>query len=485
MAEIEASGRLPIVYLVLAGGLWLALTLFLLLIDSLKLHMPSLLAADAFWTYGRIHDAYASSLLYGFGLQWAMAGALWMLCHVGRARVVAPEIIAIGTFIWNFTVTIGVVAIFCGQSTGFEPIAMPGYLSGILFAAYLLIAIPAALTFHHRQQGLLYPSQWFAVGTLFWFPWIFSTASILLLLCPVRGALQDSISWWYGHNFNAVFLGFAGLGPIFYFIPKLSGRPLNSYYLASLAFWFIALFGSWGGIPAGAPLPSWIPSLGVVGTMASGVAVVAVARNFCLTVQGAPCAPCQNMTARFIFAGLGFWLLASAQEVIGALPSVSAVTDFTWFGEAQHELFYYGFFGMTLAGAAYHFVPRVLAWTPATTSKPGKGQRSSDETLEGWKPGLMRGHFWLTFLGVLICWLSLLIGGVWQGVLLQNAANTFDSTLRSTLPAIRGSTLGIVLLWIGAVVFLLNLALLASQFYFRARLNGDCLIFGGPGKERS
>ena len=46
MAEIEASGRLPIVYLVLAGGLWLALALFLLLIDSLKLHMPSLLAAE-------------------------------------------------------------------------------------------------------------------------------------------------------------------------------------------------------------------------------------------------------------------------------------------------------------------------------------------------------------------------------------------------------------------------------------------------------
>ena len=33
------------------------------------------------------------------------------------------------------------------------------------------------------------------------------------------------------------FIGFAGLASIFYFIPKLLGRPLHSYYLAALAFW--------------------------------------------------------------------------------------------------------------------------------------------------------------------------------------------------------------------------------------------------------
>ncbi len=486
MAQIEASGRVPILWLVAGGGIWLFIALLLLLIDSLKLHMPGLLAGDAFLTFGRVRDAYTTSLLYGFALQWAMAGSLWLLRHVGRARVVAPAIIAIGILIWNCAVAAGLLAILCGQSTGFESLAMPGYLAPILLAAYLLMGICAALTFHDRREGPLYPSQWFVVGSLFWFPWIFSTAGLVLLGVPVRGVLQASIAWWYGHNFSVVFLGFAGLGLIFYFVPKLSGRPLSSYNLAAFAFWVMPLFGGWGGIPPGAPLPAWIPSVGVVGTVLTSVAVLAIARNFHLTTRGAPF---DDGPGRFIFAGLLFWLLASVQEIAGALPGLSAVTDFTWYREAQHQLFYYGFFSMTLFGAIYHFMPRVLGWqtaaetglanAPARTAPP---QRLPLELEDGWKPALIRAHFWLAFFGVWISWLSLLIGGVWQGLLLQNPANTFVSTMRDTLPAIRGGTLGILLLLAGAAVFLRNFTILLFPFCARCWERNTAAL--RPGKER-
>jgi cytochrome c oxidase cbb3-type subunit 1 len=488
MAEIEASGRLPIIWLVAGGGLWLCVALLLLLVDSLKLHLPSFLAGGAFWTYGRVREACVSSLYYGCAVQWTMAGSLWLLCHVGRARVAAPAMIGIGVVLWDCAAAIGVFAILCGQSTGMESLAMPGYLAPILLSAYLLMGICAALTFHDRREGLLYPSQWFVVGALFWFAWIFSTASLVLAGPPVRGVLQASIEWWYGHNFSNVFVGFAGLGLIFYFVPKLSGRPLSSYYLASLAFWVIALFGGWGGIPAGAPLPSWIASVGVAGTVFTSAAVLAVAINVYLTTRGAPCAPCHDAAGRFIFAGLIFWLLASAQEIAGVLPAVSAVTDFTWYREAQHELFYYGFFSMTLFGAIYYFMPRVLGWQSGAERGLGNAAARAaapggpEEVGGAWKPGLMRAHFWLALFGVLIGWLSLLVGGLWQGLLLQEPANTFVSTMRQTLPAIRGSTLGILLLLAGVMVFLLNLALLLSRFCYRCREGSAAR--GRTGKER-
>ncbi len=94
------------------------------------------------------------------------------------------------------------------------------------------------------------------IGALFWFAWIFSAAALLLLHSPVRGVLQASVDWWYQHNFSTVFLGFAGMASIFYFVPKLAGRPLHSRYQAAFAFWMLALAGSWGGIPEGSPLPS-------------------------------------------------------------------------------------------------------------------------------------------------------------------------------------------------------------------------------------
>jgi cytochrome c oxidase cbb3-type subunit 1 len=76
--------------------------------------------------------------------------------------------------------------------------------------------------------------------------------------------------------------------------------------------------------------------------------------------------------------GLIFWLIAGAQQIVGALPNVSAITDFTWFGAAQKELFHYGFFALTVFGALYYIVPRLLgleksAWCP----KLLKGSTSS------------------------------------------------------------------------------------------------------------
>jgi cytochrome c oxidase cbb3-type subunit I len=297
--DTGASCPLPLLCLFGSGVLWLFLGLFFALIASLKFHNPHFLASEPYWTYGRVHAAHSTALLYGFGVPAALGVGLWLLCRLGRAPLAGPGVILIGTAFWNTAVAIGLIAILCGDSTGFESFEMPGYVAAILFVSYLLIAICGLLTFHRRAERGLYPSQWFVLGSFFWFPWIFSTAAMLLLCMPVRGVMQSSIAWWYAHNFSSIFLGFAGLASIFYFLPKLLARPLHSYYLAALAFWTLALFGSWGGIPGGAPLPSWIVSLGVVGTVLTAVPVLAVAANFYQTVRRDLAALDSHLTLRF------------------------------------------------------------------------------------------------------------------------------------------------------------------------------------------
>ena len=74
------------------------------------------------------------------------------------------------------------------------------YASVTLFFAYLFIGLGAMQTFHQRRERQLYISQWFLLAALFWFPWIYSTANILLVAKPVRGALQAAIAWWYAGN---------------------------------------------------------------------------------------------------------------------------------------------------------------------------------------------------------------------------------------------------------------------------------------------
>jgi cytochrome c oxidase cbb3-type subunit 1 len=449
--DIEASCRLPLLALFAGGLLWFFLGTVFALIASLKFHAPQLLASEPYWTYGRIHAAYKTVILYGFGVPTALGVGLWLLCRLGRAKLAGPWVVLIGIGIWNLAVAIGVIAILCGESTGYESFAMPAYICTVLFVAYLLIAICGVLTFNLRTENSLYPSQWFVLGSLFWFPWIFSTASMLLLCMPVRGVVQSSVAWWYAHNLSSIFLGFAGLASIFYFIPKLLGRPLHSYYLALFAFWTLALFGGWGGIPAGSPLPSWIISLGVVGTVLTLVPLLAVAVNLYQTVRHDPNSLDAHVTLRFSYVALFFWLIAGAQQIVGVLPSVSVLTDYTWFSFAHWELFHYGFFAAAMFGAIYYIAPRLLDRVDPPV----------------WSPGLVKAHFWFTLAGILISYLSLLVAGVGEGYLLDDPKYSFAEVMRGTLMPLRVSTMGDLLVFIGTVIFLLNFALLLSRYCCR------------------
>ncbi|HEX4122919.1 MAG TPA: cbb3-type cytochrome c oxidase subunit I [Verrucomicrobiae bacterium] len=430
-----------LLYLLGAASFWLLISLGLGFLDSLKFHAPGLLAADSFWTYGRVHAAAGSALLYGFGVQAALGMGLWMLCRLGRTALAAPAVVVLGTFFWNFAVTVGVIAILCGNNTGFENFEMPAVCAPTLFVSYAMIGICGLLTFHERREGPLYPSQWFIVGSLFWFPWIFSTAAILLLYMPVHGVLQAAIAWWYGHNLNMVFLGFAGLASTFYFIPKLLGRPLHSRQLAALAFWTLAVFGSWGGIPDGAPLPSWIASIGVVGTVLMAIPLLAIADNFYHTARHDLNTLDDNATLRFTYVGLLFLFIAVAQQIVGALPNVSAITSLSWFGVAQKELFHLGFFAMTVFGAMYYIVPRLVGAGP-----------------DAWCPKLAKSHFYLSLAGILISYLSLLVAGIEQGIMLADPGYSFVQVLHGTLMPLRISTLGDLLFLVGTIAFLVNCA---------------------------
>jgi cytochrome c oxidase cbb3-type subunit 1 len=437
---------LPLLCLFASAVAWLLFATVFGLIDSLKFHAPAFLAGSSHFTYGRVQPAQESALLYGFGVQAALGLGLWLLCRLGRTFLVGPLVILLGVALWNSALTVGIIGILFGSATGFDAFEMPFYCDILLSIAYLLIGVCALITFHQRRQDSLYPSQWFVLGSLFWFPWIFATAELLLLVNPSRGVLQASTAWWFAHNFDTVFLGFAGLASIFYFIPKLTGKPLHSYYLAALAFWTIALFGSWGGVPDGSPLPAWIISMGVVGAVMTLIPLLAVAINFYQTVQGRLDTLDADPTLRFSYIALTFWIIAGAQQIVGVLPHVSALVSFTWFGVARKELFHYGFFAMTVFGALYYIIPRLLP----------SGQAA-------WSPKLTAAHFWLTFLGILISYLSLVVGGIGQGILLADPNNSALQVLQGTLIPLRASTTGDLLIFVGTVAFLLNFALVLSR----------------------
>jgi cytochrome c oxidase cbb3-type subunit 1 len=432
---------MPVMFLFGKAAGWLVLSSVFSLIASLKFHSPNILADYPWLTYGRVQAAQANMLIYGFAMQAGIGVALWLICRLGRTTLLQPGFITVSALVWHLGVLIGVVGILAGDSTGFEWLEMPRYASPVLFLAYVLMGIWALLTFHQRRERGLYVSQWFLLAALFWFAWIYSTSNLLLVFAPVRGTLQAGIDWWYANNLNGIWFGFIGLATIFYFIPKILNRPLHSYSQAVFAFWALALFSGWGGIPAGAPLPAWMPSLSTVLGALTIVPLLAVALNCHLTLAGNYSKLRANLPLRFIVFGLAAFLLTNLLNVVGSLYFVSEITRFTWFTAAQKQLGLYGFFAMTMFGAIYYIVPRLMRseWPSAR---------------------LVNLHFWCAAFGTVLYFLPLAAGGVVEGLAMNNADVPFMDVLKKTLMFLRVSTLGDLLMLLGNCCLMWNLCVM-------------------------
>jgi cytochrome c oxidase cbb3-type subunit 1 len=81
---------------------------------------------------------------------------------------------------------------------------------------------------------------------------------------------------------------------------------------------------------------------------------------------------------------------------------------------------------------------------------------------------LVRAHFWTAAAGILLFVVPLAAGGIVQGLKLQHADIPFTDITQGTLPFLRASTMGDLLMALGHLMFLANLGGLVVRFY-RAR----------------
>jgi cytochrome c oxidase cbb3-type subunit 1 len=446
-SEIDRSCCIPLLALFGGAALWLLVGSVLGLLASIKFHAPDFLADCPWLTYGRLQPAADDALLYGFCLPAGLGVVLWVLARLSQKPLSGAIVPIFAANLWHLGVLVGLVGIFIGDSTGFPWLEFPRGGSVPIFFAYLLIALWAMMIFAGRRERALYPSHWFLVAALFWFPWIYSTANLFLVAWPVRGVGQTVIGWWFANNLTLVWMGLTGLGVVFYFLPKLSGRPLQSHYLALFVFWTFILFGTWCGIPAGAPVPAWLPTISTVAAAWLIVPLIILVVMTWRTVGFITSECLAGGSYSFIRLGLGFFRLSLLLLIIMACPHFGRVTNFTWFGTADMQLRLYGFFAMTMFGAIYYLLPRVVG-------------------IEFPFPKLVRVHFWLSLAGIVLLVLPLLVGGVVQGLKLQNPDIAFAESTRSMLPFLRISTTGLLLIVLGNLLFFANIMVLTVLWKF-------------------
>jgi len=425
--RIDASCHVLMVP-ILAGLVWLLVSSLFALVASVKLHSPAVLANCAWLSYGHARPAANDAFVYGFASQAGLAVALWILCRLGRSTLIGSIPIAIGTLFWNLGVGVGVLAILGGKTSGYDWMEFPSAASRILIAAYFVFGITALINLKARRQAELYPSQWYILAALFWFPWLYTTARLLLFWFPVRGVMQLIVSSWFANGLFALWLTSLALAVLFYFIPKLVNAPLYSRTLAVLGFWSLAAFGCWGGFYRGQPLPAWIVSTGMAATAILLVPMLATVLNLWITSGDGTMQ--KGSLLGYFKTSLVFFALAAVFAIFAAfVPQLRL----TLFGEGTEQLFLYGFVGLALFGAIHYLAPRL------TGVENDKWICASGGAVT---------------LGIIIYAAAYIVGGMAQRRKLIDGSIDFAVIMNATKPFIRISTIGLLLIVIGNAAIL-------------------------------
>ncbi len=441
VAAVEASCRLPVLFLAFSGAAWLVFGAVVALLASIQLYHPTFLEGCAWVTYGRLRPAAVNALTYGFALQTAFALCLWLIARLGRVELVAPIGLTIAAKFWNIAVTVGVLGIMAGDATGFDLLEFPLYAALPLFASYAVFAGWTLVTLHQRTERELYVSLWFVLAALLWFPWILSTAQGLLLGWQVPGVVQAIVAGWFANNLLQIVLTGVALAVLFYFVPKTVGRPLANPGHARIGFWLLLLIGGWCGLSQLAAVPAWIPSISEAANLLVVVPVLVLLVSLWQTAEG-KIADTWKENATFRFLVVAALLLLGVTLRTAFLAGYS--TQFTFFASARTDIVVLGVFGLSALGALHYIVPRLTT---------GEDELPSE--------GLADLSFWAALLGVLAVGIGFSAAGMFAQAPV-NASATKDF-LKDGVVGIASQlklvTVGYGALAVAAAAFLANFGL--------------------------
>ena len=439
LSEIDFSIRSASLFFTVSAVLWLLLGTVFALIAAIKMHNPEFLAGFEAATFGRVRSAHLNAVGLGWGNNAIYALCLWIMARLCRSPIRHGGLLLIAGVFWNLGLSLGIFGILRGDLTSVEWLEIPAYATPLLAVSYILIGIWGVIAFRFRRGDHVYVSQWYFLAALFWFPWLYVVAVLMILWAPAQGVVQAVVNWWFGHNALGLWYTPMALGAAYYLIPKVLGRPIYSYYLSVLGFWSLALFYNWAGIHhlIGGPVPAWLVSAGIVASIMMVVPVVVVGINHHLSVVGLHREGWRSPTIRFVVFGAINYTLVSLIGSAMSLRDVNLVTHFTHFtvGHAHHGV--YSFFTMIMFGGLYYMMPRMLhrEWPSAK---------------------LIHIHFWATAIGSLLMVFALQIGGWFQGLQMNNPEIPFLEVMRNTLPWLQARSISGVLITVGHIAFAVN-----------------------------
>lgn len=437
--------------------LWLLLSGLFSLVESMKLHAPSVFNDLSWLNYGRVH--HASQLCF---LGALIQGFLWVtfsqIVIAGQYLTKSKTTIQLSSLFFNFSIFVGIIEILSGNVNN-ATLIFPLY-SLTLFTIALFLLIPPFWSSFLKIQKLS-PTLLFIALSFWVLPFSLITTLFLAWGGFLHGAYGAWVLSWFSHHLISLFLFPLGLAALIHYTQQISQKKIQNLAPLRFSFWIYAVANLLTSSDlTGTPLtflPAWLRALDTVGALFTSFSIIILLHSLYHHLKPNLSSLKKDLSFGFFgFALVSLTFLTFLKSLL-AFREIEKWVQFTTLTNALQTLLYFGFLLMILFACIYHQAPLQLRRVWASTP-------------------LIQTHFWFSSLATGLTFFAFIVAGGLQVYRNSNAEIPFLSTVIMIRPLLWMQSLSLVFQFSG----ILMLALLFLLLLLNWKPNPKNSMFSNP-----
>lgn len=436
-----------------ATVLWGVVGMLVGLTAAFELIFPSLSAGLPWITFGRLRPLHTNAAIFAFVGNSIFTAVYYSTPRLLKTPMYSKLLGNIHFWGWQLIIVLAAVTLPLGLTQSKEYAELIWPIDVLVVIVWVAFGINLIWTMLNRRIKHIYVAIWFYIAT-----WV--TVAVLYIVnnlqmptsllhsYPIYAGIQDAlVQWWYGHNAVAFFLTTPILGMMYYFIPKVSNRPVYSYKLSIIHFWALIFLYIWAGPHhlLYSSLPDWAQALGVVFSIMLIAPSWGGMINGLLTLRGAWDKVREDPVLKMFVVAVTAYGMSTFEGPMLSLKSVNALSHFTDWTIAHVHIGTLGWNSMMAFGMIYWLAPRLFKTKLFSTK-------------------LANVHFWIATLGMLFFSIPLYFAGFTQSLMWKEftsdgllAYPDFLETVTQIMPMYYLRAFGGSLYFTGAILFVINI----------------------------
>ena len=417
-----------------------------------QLVWPALNFDTPWLTYSRLRALHTNAVVFAFGGSALFATSYYVVQRTCHTRLFSDGLAAFTFWGWNLIILLAAVTLPLGITSSKEYAELEWPIDILIALVWVVYALVFFGTIIKRKVKHIYVANWFYGAFILTIAVLHIVNSAELPVTLTKsysaypGAIDAMVQWWYGHNAVGFFLTAGFLGMMYYFIPKVSQRPVFSYRLSVVHFWALISTYMWAG-PHHlhyTALPDWAQSLGMVFSLILLAPSWGGMINGIMTLSGAWHKLRTDPILKFLIVSLSFYGMSTFEGPMMSIKTVNALSHYTDWTVGHVHSGALGWVALVSIGSIYALIPWVF-------NKEGM-----------YSTKLVDTHFWIATVGVVLYICAMWIAGVMQGLMWRavNADGTltysFVESLEATYPFYFVRLLGGLLFLFGMILMAFN-----------------------------